>query len=311
MTVRRVVALAFLVACSENAPKAENAALGGDVAARVGSEVLTVDLVRQVAIAQKISPREAAARLVDDAVAADAAKRHGLEGKDPARWQLTATRARIAADRFFAEAKSKGPPSDAEVELLTQQHWRQVDRPPAVRVMHVVVCPGACNGKVPRTPEAVAHAREVATSLRPEIVDLPTPDEIQAKAKSFAHPSDVELRPEILPAVAQDGRTVEAGDGLDPAFATAAWAIPKIGDTSPVVETKFGFHIIRLLERIPERRMSFENRRIAFTEETYAMRAAEIERVHVEDLRKSKDIQVSKSAERLMRAVTNPENGAP
>jgi hypothetical protein len=306
LSVRLRLALIVLAACSRGEPeKVENAALGGDVAARAGSEIVPVELVRKVAIAQKISPREAVDRLVDDAVAADAARRRGLDRSDPGRWNLTAARARIAADRFFADAKAKGPPTDAEVETLTKQHWNEVDRPPSVRTYHVVVCPGTCAAKT-KTPESVVHAREVAQALRAVLVDVATTDEIKAKASAFPHPTDVEIHPEELPAIARDGRLVDGGGALDSDFAAGAFAISNVGDTSPIVETKFGFHIIRLLERLPALRMAFEDRRAAFTQETFAMRAAEAKRAHLEAAQKGKDIQISASAERLMRIVTNP-----
>jgi peptidyl-prolyl cis-trans isomerase SurA len=40
---------------------------------------------------------------------------------------------------------------------------------------------------------------------------------------------------------------------LDPAFEAAAYALKKPGDISPVIESRFGFHIIQLIERRGER----------------------------------------------------------
>ncbi len=40
---------------------------------------------------------------------------------------------------------------------------------------------------------------------------------------------------------------------LDPAFEAAAYALKKTGDISPVVESRFGYHIIQLIERRGER----------------------------------------------------------
>jgi peptidyl-prolyl cis-trans isomerase C len=310
--VKRALALGlFAAACSGNEPKkTENAALGGEVAGRAGAEVVSVELVKKVAIAQKIGAREAADRLLDDAVAADAARHRGLDRQDPARWLLTAARARITADRLFADARAKGPPTDAEVEALSEIHWREVDRPPSIQVVHTVVCPNACGRN--RTPEATAHARQIAEALRPALADIASPDEFIETAKAFPHPADVEVRPEALPPFVSDGRTVTGGNSMVPAFAEGAWKLANIGDTSVVVETSFGFHIIRLVARVPEVRMPFENRRIAFAEETFARRAAKAQQVRLDDLRKGKSIQINDSAERLMRTVTNPaEIGGP
>ncbi len=316
---RVLLALALaLVACtgSTERPAEQNAALGGDVAARVGTEAIPLSLVAKVAEEEKIAPKDALARLVDDAIAANAARTRRLDGAPPTSWLLTAARARIATEKLMADARAAGPPTDAEVKELSDAHWREVDRPTAVRVYHVVVCALACTddglkGRK-RTPEAKAHAREVATALRPLILPLQTTAEIEQKAKEFQHPDDVEILPQALNVgVTPDGRLLVGGGAFDPAFAAAANAIPKVGETSAVVETSFGFHLIRLLERYPAIQVPWEERRVAFAEETNAMRAVKAKDAALKALRAKTPVQLSTSAERLMRSVTNPDTTRP
>jgi peptidyl-prolyl cis-trans isomerase C len=45
---------------------------------------------------------------------------------------------------------------------------------------------------------------------------------------------------------------------MDPAFATAAFALKSVGDVSPLVLSRFGYHLIRLDGRRPQRQKSFD-----------------------------------------------------
>jgi hypothetical protein len=91
---------------------------------------------------------------------------------------------------------------------------------------------------------------------------------------------DIELRLEELPPVASDGRTVPLVATDPPAatfdmdFATAATKLQAAGDQSPVVESRFGFHVILAIEVIPEKRVDEAMRRELFSSEAFAVRAA-------------------------------------
>lgn len=287
-------------------PPDEHAALGGDVAARISagavSEVVPLSLVSAVAAEQRISPTEAAHRLVDDAVAAVAARERGLDRRAPASWLLVAARSRFAADRVRAEAKAGGLPTDEEVKELSLRHWREVDRPVSARVVHFVV-------KRPVKPDLalVEQARHVAEELRAATLDAKTPEEFLAKAKSLPHPKEIDVHAESLPPFTDDGYSIEGPDMFDEVFVKAAHRIEKAGETSPVVETKFGWHVIRLVERVPEQRMPFESRRIAFAEEAYVMRARRALDARLQPLRAANEVTIAPSAEQLMRSVMGSE----
>jgi parvulin-like peptidyl-prolyl isomerase len=76
-----------------------------------------------------------------------------------------------------------------------------------------------------------------------------------------------------------------------------------------VVETPFGWHVIRLVERVPEQRMPLETRRLAFAEEVYVRRARASTLARLEDQRVSAPVTILASAENLMRSVSSAGAG--
>ena len=281
-------------------PPAEQAALGGDVAARVGSDVIPMSLVIKVATAQHVAPREALRRLVDDAVSANAARTRGLDRQLPTSWRLTSARARFTADHLFADAKAAGPPTDEEVAQFTSRYWREVDRPPAVRVVHAVA-------RRPKKPDtaAEASARTVAERIHEAVISAKSSEEFQQIAKALPHPG-VEVVVEPLTAFTREGRVSEGNEGnVDAAFAKAAYALEDVGSTSGVVESEFGWHVIRVEARIPEQRMPLETRRIAFTDEAYTLRTGAATNAGLAALKTSTPIVIAPSAELLMRSLVD------
>jgi peptidyl-prolyl cis-trans isomerase C len=256
--------------------RGQNAALGGEIAARVGGEPIALRTVGSVADAQGITAQEAAWRLVDDAVAAFAARAEGRDRRAPTSWLLISRRARFAADALA---------------VVTSRRWRDDDRPPSVRVMHAIVLR-------PKADSLLDDARAVATELQ-EALAHASNDDFEAKAKAVSHDPKLELRVERLPAMTEDGRVVEA----DGAMAKAASARPSAGATSGVVETRFGFHVIRLLERLPEQRTPVEVRRTKYADEVYSQRAREQMNARLSALRASNPVVVESAAEQLMRSV--------
>jgi peptidyl-prolyl cis-trans isomerase C len=274
----------------------ENAALGGEVAARVGTQAIPLAVVASVAEAQKLNARDAARKVVDDEIAAIAARARGLDRSQPAAWRLVSARARFTSDRLFEEAKQQGLPNDAEVTSLSERHWVEVDRPPTVRVVHAIVLR-------PKDPTLLEQARALAADLRAAVAPATSDEDFKKKAEAVPRLPRLDVKVEQLPAFTSEGRVTEGPGQMDAIFAKAAFALAQPGETSRVVETGFGLHVIRLVESLPEQRMPFETRRLAFAAEVYSLRARDLLQARLRALGGTREIVVSASAEELMRSV--------
>jgi len=294
MRRRWLVPLVVALACGEPTkkppPQAASASLGGEVVARVGDVNIERSLVASVAAAQHVTPKVALDRLVDDALAAEGARARGLDttrGVDLAR---RAFRARLVADRLHADAVALGLPSDEEVAKLTARHWQSFDVPESLRVVHAVVM---------RKPALAAErGTEVAEGLRVAVAGATDAKDFELRAR-MADPHGLEIRVETLPPFVRDGRMVQGG-ALDATFVDAAFALAQPGSTSGVVETKFGWHVIRLIDRIPPKQVPLEERRVTFAEESIFVRGFEAKRAVVDRWKKTTPVSIDPNADAWM-----------
>lgn len=240
----------------------------GPSVATVGSVRITEDMVAELAKAEALSRHEALERLVMDVLAAqEFGRSHPSEAAGLQR--LGSAKALLAELR--SAGVQQGPPTEAEVNEVTESKFWEASRPRMVQVVHAVVL------SKEESPGALALAETIAGAVGTDS----EPTVFRQTVKSLPV-GDWEVKVEALPPVSADGRTFDpdrpppvgpAVGQLVREFAEGACRLQRIGEVSPVVRSSFGYHVMVLVEQWAPQILDLEARSRLYADEIYENRA--------------------------------------
>lgn len=290
-----LVGLALGCSGGSEEPAESTARLEPGVVALVGNAKIGEGLVARVLAARAGEPGTALDAIVHDQLFAEKAR---AERPDAVHVVERAAQMRAFRASLVEAAAALGPVSADELARSTQKHWVDVDRPRSVRTAHAVA--------LVKSPEDRDKARDLADTVAAAVKGITKSEEFGEKAFRFKDSvPGIELRLEVLPPVAADGRSVPVdvtdppSSQFDQAFVKGATALTAPGQQSPVVESSFGFHVILALEVIPEKRVDEALRRAMYEGEIFAARADQHVGAALRQGKETTPVEVVRNADEL------------
>ena len=318
---------AVLLACGEASDMpaaAKRGRLANGLVADVGGQLVRAEWVAAVASRQGVTLARARDAAVYDALFAAAA-----DGALGERARLDAERRALARVmlRSIHEQTAQAPISDEELKAATAARWLSVARPVGYRTVHALA-------RVKPEDDEAAHraARALAERMRQAVLPIssaaaatPPPHYdpqrmfenihvaaidplanrfIEAAKKVPAEAKRVLMQP--LQVVAADGRvldTTSTGGKYDREFVAAIVTLGHRGELTDVVKTKFGYHVIMLLEVTPARQLGREARLKELREELLRVRGVRAYQAQLKALRKKSPVTVVSNADALLTLV--------
>lgn len=203
---------------------------------KITAEDLNADLLRlppearRGAMSDPAAVQQAVSNLLIRRAMAAEAEKLGLQNKPEFDRQMRMVRDRILSDAWLAKVDAEHTLSDAELDRITQLKYQaeafsRFKQPGQIKVRHILL---------PKTDEGRAKAEELLKKVK--------------EGGDFAELAKLHSTDPGSGSRGGDLGFVARG-AMVPAFDQAAFNLAKPGDLSDVVESGFGYHIIRLDEK--------------------------------------------------------------
>jgi peptidyl-prolyl cis-trans isomerase C len=262
-------------------PERELEAVRAQWTPRVLDMLVTRTLLQQAADAEEVTVSDAAITEAIEEVSSRLPEGTSLDdlkealGMSEEEWTAELTQNARIEKLLDSHAGSAGDPTDAEIETFYRDNPSLFDVPETVEARHILISVSLEDDEAKR-----AEKKTQADAIR----DRLTTD----TGESF---EDVAGEVSDCPSAAQGGNLgVFARGQMVAAFEEAAFA-QEPGVIGPVVETQFGYHIIKVEERIMPKTVLLDEARDTIAERLRAKKREEAFEAYVAQLRSNASIQ--------------------
>lgn len=202
------------------------------------------------------------------------ALKHGFDKRPDIQMEVDAAKEGALFQAYIREQLASTVVTEADMKKYYDDNRENFAQPEAVSARHIIVM-GNGTGPHPKSKqEAAAEIQKLAEDLRESVSKVTDP---QAKARLLrSHFEDAAHQ------YSEDGSSQLGGDlgwiargSFDPTFEAAAFALQP-GTMSPVVETKFGYHLIYVEAKRPAGTVPFDQVRNDIREYLQSQRMSDI-----------------------------------
>jgi len=143
------------------------------------------------------------------------------------------------------EITSKISVTEAEIKDYYEKNKENFNPPPSYHLLHILVTPAPENNVLNLKQDDAKTPAEAATKAQRLYHDIQSGQDFAVVAKNYSEDSN------SAPAGGDiQFQSLENLANIDPKLAETVRAM-KVGETSPVVPSRFGYHIVKLLEKDP------------------------------------------------------------
>jgi peptidyl-prolyl cis-trans isomerase C len=258
----------------------------GPVLATVGGEIITVGVFESELASlpeytqKRMNTREEKKKhlekMIDEVLLLQEAEKRKLDQDEEIRAKVDRYRNRLITEKLYQEvASERSKVEDEEIQAYYQEHKDRFQQKERIRARQILILLPP-NGGPEKEAEAKKKAQEALTRVK-------AGEDFAVLAKQYSEG----------PAASRGGDLGYFSRGrMVPEFEEIAFSLKDVGDTSDLVRTKFGFHIIELTGRQPAQELSLEEVKDRIIRQLESTRRREIRQTLAEELRGRTKVEI-------------------
>jgi peptidyl-prolyl cis-trans isomerase C len=258
----------------------------GPVLVKVGTEIITVDeFERELASLPEYTQKRMTTaeqkkkhldKMIDEILLLQEAEKRKLDQDEEILGKVERYRRRLITERLYREvASERSQVGDEEIQAYYQTHKDRFRQKERIRARQILILLPPNSG-----PEKEQAAKKKAEEA---LARVEAGEDFAAVAKQYSEG----------PAASRGGDLGYFSRGrMVPGFEEVAFSLKEVGETSDLVRTKFGFHIIELTGRQPAQELAMEDVKDRIVRQLESAKRREIRQSLAEELREQVRVEI-------------------